>query len=107
MTVAGLEREGSREFYVIEGTRASGTVERLFFDVRSGFLVRRSWTTPTFFGALPNATDFDNYKKVGGIWLPFMVRRIRSGTTFLQDISEYKLNVVMDDGIFKKPSAPK
>jgi hypothetical protein len=107
MTVGGTEREGSREFYVIEATRANGTVEKLFFDVRSGFLVRRSWTTPTFFGVLPNATDFDNYKKVGGIFLPFTVRRIRGGTTFLQDISEYKLNVAMDDAMFKKPSAPK
>jgi len=107
MSVAGIEREGSREFYVIEATRTAGTAERLFFDVRSGFLVRRSWVTPTFFGALPNSTDFDNYKKVSGIWLPFTVRRLRSGTTFVQNISEYKLNVAMDDAIFKKPSAPK
>jgi hypothetical protein len=107
MTVAGIEREGGREFYVIEATRPAGTVERLFFDVRSGFLVRRSWMTQTFFGALPNATDFDNYKKVGGVWLPFTVRRLRSGTNFVQHISEYKLNVAMDDAIFKKPSAPK
>jgi hypothetical protein len=107
MTVAGIEREGSREFYVIDATRANGTVEKLFFDVRNGFLVRRSWVTPTFFGGLPNATDFDNYKKVSGIWLPFTVRRLRGGTTFVQDISEYKLNVPMDDAIFKKPSAPK
>src|SRR5262245_42755143 len=107
MTVAGIEREGSREFYVIEVTRPSGTAERLFFDVRSGFLVRRSWVTPTFFGGLPNATDFDNYKKVSGVWLPFTVRRLRGGTTFLLNLSEYKLNVAMDDAIFKKPSAPK
>jgi hypothetical protein len=107
MTVAGIEREGSREFYVIEASRANGTVEKLFFDVRSGFLVRRSWVTPTFFGGLPNATDFDNYKKVSGIWLPFTVRRLRGGTMFLQNISEYKLNVPMDDAMFKKPSAPK
>jgi len=107
MTVAGIEREGNREFYVIEATRPSGLVERLLFDVRSGFLARRSWVTPTFFGTLPNATDFDNYKKVSGIWLPFTVRRLRSGTTFVQNISEYKLNVAMDDAVFKKPAAAK
>ena len=107
MTVTGIEREGSREFYVIEATRPAGTSERLFFDVHSGFLVRRSWITPTFFGALPNSTDFDNYKKVGGIWLPFTVRRLRGGTMLVQYISEYKLNVPMDDAIFRKPSAAK
>jgi hypothetical protein len=69
--------------------------------------VRRTWETKTFFGALPNATDFDNYRKVGGIWLPFTVRRIRGGTTFLQNIAEYKLNVTMDDAMFKKPAASK
>jgi photosynthetic reaction center cytochrome c subunit len=103
MTVAGRLREGNREFYVIDASRPDGTTEKLFFDVQSGFLVRRSSETRTFFGALPNATDFDNYKKVGTIWLPFAVRRLRSGTMFVQNISEYKLNVTMDDAIFKKP----
>jgi hypothetical protein len=107
MAVSGRSREGNREFYVIDATRPDSTTEKLFFDVQTGFLVRRSWETRTFFGVLSSATDFDNYKKVGSIWLPFTVRRIRNGTTFMQQIAEYKLNVKMEDTMFKKPAPPK
>ncbi len=107
MTVTGKLREGNREFYVIDAIRPDGLTEKLFFDVQSGFLARRSWDTPTYFGALPNPTDFDNYKKVGGVWLPFTIRRIRGGTTFVQNISQYKLNEAIDDAMFKKPAGPK
>lgn len=104
LTVAGKLREGNREFYIIEASRPDGLTEKLFFDVQSGFLVRRSWETQTYLGALPNTTDFDNYKRVGSIWLPFAVRRIRGGPTFVQSISQYKLNVAIDDAMFKKPA---
>jgi len=107
MKVTGRERVGDRDVYVIEGTRADGTSEKLLFDVVSGFLIRRSWETPTFFGQLPNAIDYDNYKKVGSLRLPFMIRRIRAGTTFLQNISEIKLNVPVNDSVFKKPVSQK
>ncbi|HKR58866.1 MAG TPA: photosynthetic reaction center cytochrome c subunit family protein, partial [Pyrinomonadaceae bacterium] len=107
MNVIGRERVGGREFYVVEGTRDDRQVEKLFFDVSSGLLVRRSWETPTYFGQLPNMTDFDNYRKVGGVWWPFLLRRSRGGTMFLQNISEIKLNAPMDDSMFKKPVVQK
>jgi hypothetical protein len=107
MSVTGRERVGNREFYIIEGTRIDGQIEKLLFDIQTGFLARRYWEKETYFGQLPNATDFDDYRKVGGVWLPFAVRRARAGTTFLQNISEIKLNVPMDDSMFKKPSPQK
>jgi photosynthetic reaction center cytochrome c subunit len=107
MIVVEKLREGNREFYVIDATRPDGVTEKLFFDVQSGFLVRRSWEARTYFGALLNTTDFDNYKKIGSIWLPFTVRRIRGGTTFVQNVAQYKLNVAIGDAMFKKPAAPK
>jgi hypothetical protein len=106
MDLVGRERSGNREFYVIQGTRLDGQVERLFFDIQSGLLTRRYWETGTNFGPLPNVIDYDNYKKVGSLRLPLTIRRSRAGTTLLQNISELKLNVKLDDSIFKKPTAP-
>lgn len=70
-----------------------------------GFLgvTRRSWETRTYFGPLPSAIDYDDYRKVGSVRLPFIIRRSRAGMTFLQTISELKLNAAIDDSIFKKP----
>jgi photosynthetic reaction center cytochrome c subunit len=107
MSVVGRDRVGNREFYVIEGTRPDGQVERLFFDVESGLLVRRYWETPTYFGQLPNSSDFDSYRKVGNVWSPFVIRRSRGGQTFLQTITELKLNAKIDESIFKKPTIQK
>lgn len=107
MSVTGRERVGNREFYLVEGARPDGQIEKLFFDVQSSFLVRRYWEIPTYFGQLPNASDFDNYKKVGSVRHPFLIRRARAGTLFLQNISELKINVPIDDSIFKKPAVAK
>jgi len=107
MSVTGREWLDGRELYVVEGTRPDGQVERLFFEVQSGLLIRRQWQTATYFGGLPRATDFDDYRKVGNVRLPFLIRKARGGNIFLQTISEYELNVKIDDSKFKKPAAQK
>src|SRR5262249_567615 len=61
MSVAGRERVDNREFYVVVGTRPDGQIERLYFDVQTGLLTRRYSETPTYFGGLPNVTDYDDY----------------------------------------------
>jgi len=103
MSVAGRERLDGREFYVILGTRPDDKIERLYFDVQTGLLTRRSTETPTYFGALPTTTDYDDYRQVGKVRLPFLVRKVRAGTTLVQTISEYRLNIKVDDAKFKKP----
>ena len=107
MSVAGRERVDSREFYVVLGTRADGEIERLYFDVQTGLLARRYSESPTYFGGLPNAVDYDDYRKVGKVRLPFVVRKVRGGTMFVQTISEYRLNIKVDEAQFKKPVAQK
>jgi photosynthetic reaction center cytochrome c subunit len=107
MSVAGRERIDTREFYVVLGTRSDEQLERLYFDVQTGLLARRYWETPTYFGTLPNANDYDDYRKVGSVRLPFVIRRTRGGNSFLQTISEYKLNVTVDEVRFKKPVVQK
>jgi hypothetical protein len=107
MSVAGRERLDNRDFYVVLGTRPDGRIERLDFDVQTGLLARRYSETPTYFGGLPNTTDYDDYRKVGKVLLPFLVQKVRGGTMILQTISEYKLNLNLDDEKFKKPVAQK
>jgi photosynthetic reaction center cytochrome c subunit len=107
MSVTKRERIDSREFYVVLGTRPDGQTERLYFDAQTGLLAGRVWETPTYFGALPNANDYDDYRKVGRVRLPFVLRKTRAGQRFLQTISEYKLNNRIEDAKFKKPVVQK
>ncbi len=107
LSVAGKERLDGREFYVVLGTLQDGQIERLYFDVHTGLLARRVRETPTYFGALPNTTDYDDYRKVGSLRVPFVIRKARGGNIFQQTVSEYKLNVRIIDAKFSKPVAPK
>jgi len=107
MTLEGKETLGNHEVFVIRGTRADGSWEKLLFEVQSGLLVRRYWETTTFFGQLPNGIDYDNYKKVGGVRMPFTMRRSRPGMTLLQTVTEIKLNVPIADSKFSKPVVQK
>ena len=67
----------------------------------------RSWETPAYFGPLLNTIDYDDYRKVGSVRMPFTIRRTRGGMTFLQTTTELKLNPRVDDSIFKKPAPQK
>ena len=107
MQVAGKESLDGRDFYVLEGVRPDGRVERIYFDVRTGLLARRAWQTPTYFGPLAAANDYDDYRKVGSVWLPFVIRKQRGENFALQRITEYRLNVMIDDAKFQKPAPPK
>jgi hypothetical protein len=107
MNVTGREQLDGREFYVLLGNRPDDQIEKLYFDVQTGLLARRYWETPTYFGGLPNTTDYEDYRQVGSVRLPFLIRKARAGRTFLQTVSEYKLNLTIDDAKFEKPVAQK
>ena len=70
-------------------------------------MVRRYYETQTYFGGIANLTDYDDYRKVGSVRLPFVIRKSRGGNVFLQSVSEYRLNVKVEDEWFKKPASKK
>jgi len=109
MEVAGEERLGGHEAYVIEALNQDGKKERLFFDAESGLLLRRVVLTEMPLGLDPEVTDFEDYRDVDGVKLPFTVR-----TSYLDDnhlgttrnIEEVRHNVAVDDSRFAVPSTP-
>jgi len=56
---------------------------QLFFDVESGFLLRRVNVTNTMLGPLNVQWDFSDYREVSGIKLPFLIRT--------SDVSSYDM----------------
>ena len=47
---------------------------RYWFDAESGLLLRRVVFYDSPVGRIPEQTDFDDYREVGGVKLPFLVR---------------------------------
>lgn len=108
--VTGRERIGDREVYVIEALSLTNKSEKLFFDVQSGLLVRRTVFTETKLGLDPEETDYEDYRNVDGVWLPFTVKVSylddnHYGTT--RKLVEVKQNIPIEDARFEIPSPPK
>jgi zinc protease len=91
--------------YVIQAKPADGPVEKLFFDVRTGLLVRRYTTSDTPLGKLPLQMDYEDYREVDGIKQPFLIHWSMPGRTWGRKIDEIKQNVTLDDVQFNPITA--
>ncbi len=107
VSVTAREKLGDHEVYVVEAQSVGNTGERLYFDVKSGFLLRRIVFTEFKLGLDPEQTDYEDYRAVDGVWLPFTVR-----TSYLDDnhygttrvLTTVKQNVSIDDRKFDPPT---
>ena len=89
----------------MRGASAENKRERLYFDRKTGLLVRRIITTPTMLANIPEQIDFEDYCEVDGMRLPFTIR-ITSIDPFFSStrkFTEIKLNPAVDATKFKKP----
>lgn len=106
LSFAGTDKINDREVYVLRGATADGKRHRLYFDRETGLLVRRVITTPTILANIPEQIDFEDYREVDGMKLPFTIRitSIDSFFSSTRKFTEMKLNAPVDATKFKKPS---
>ena len=95
-----------RDVYVVTGVRPDKKRERLFFDAETGLLLRRMGYTETPLGVLPDQTDYEDYRDVDGVRVPFTVKIAVVGgfSTATRKFTEIKFNVPVDDTKFNKPA---
>ena len=106
LTLAGKSTIGEAEVYVIDATPLSGSPEKLFFDVKTGLLLRRYTESETILGMFPLQTDYEEYRDVDGIKQPFLIRWSMPGRSWGRKIAEIKQNVAIDDAQFNAPTKP-
>ena len=76
METRGRAKVGEREAYVVVGFPAGDLPEQLYFDAESGLLVRKLTATPTALGDYSLRTDYEDYRDVGGVKVPYAVKTI-------------------------------
>jgi len=103
LKIEGRETVGDRDAFVMSGTTHKGLSERLYFDAQSGLLIRRYRESKTSLGPFPTQTDYEDYKEVDGIKLPFSIRWSMPGRSWGRKIAEVKQNTAIDDAIFNPP----
>ena len=112
LKVAGTEKVGPKDAFVIVGYPLENVAVRFYFDTESGLLVRRYTSTPTEAGDSPYQEDYSDYRlSHGGVKYPYRIDRTPAGTgtellthstILIQDIGE---NVEIEDAKFQQPGS--
>jgi hypothetical protein len=82
--------------HVIEGHQGDLRV-RLWLDAQTGLLSRMTIRQPTPAGDLAEQIDYEDYRTVDGVKLPFVVKSNKGGETSTDTYNEIKHNVAVDD----------
>lgn len=105
LAVVGREKVGDRDTYVLASRAAPNRIEKLYFDTQTGLLLRVLTITETLLAQIPEQIDFEEYKDVDGVKLPFTIRQsyvdLRDGWT--RKYTEIKHNVAIDEAKFNPP----
>jgi hypothetical protein len=102
LEVKGKAKLRDRETYVI--APASSPVIRMYFDTQTGLLLRQDEEVDAPDGKTKLIVEFEDYRELDGVKLPFRRRWSRPGFSFTHKFDEIKHNIAIDDSRFEKPS---
>jgi hypothetical protein len=105
LQVIGVERIGERDAYVATARISPIMTWTLYFDVVTGLLRRELTTTETMLVPLLEQVDYDDYRDVGGIQLPFQMRTSDGApySTVTRTFLQIRRNVAVEDSLFRLP----
>jgi hypothetical protein len=105
--VDAKEKIGDRDAYRVVGTRPNGSaVDRVYFDAQSGLLLREYTTMQSVLGSFPEETNFDDYRAVSGIKVPFTMVVVSPEGNRTYKWTQVDVNTPVEDSRFTKPLPP-
>jgi photosynthetic reaction center cytochrome c subunit len=102
---AGATTIDDRDVEVIQGTGASQTTIKLYFDKESGLLVRAVHFANTVVGQVTTQTDYSDYRDVSGVKIPFKWTETWVDGQSTTELSDVTTNARIDAAKFAKPMA--
>ncbi len=104
----GTEKVGERNAHTVDLTLSSGEKVTCFFDQETYFLLKdiSRHSAPGIDNVLIE-TLYEDYRSVGPIKLPFRFRELVPSPPILAEfeVTDYKLNVPVDNALFQEPPA--
>ncbi|MGZ3425807.1 MAG: c-type cytochrome, partial [Polyangia bacterium] len=94
---------GKGKAHVLDGRHGDARV-RLWLDAQTGLLARMVVRIPTPVGDLPQQFDYEDYRTVDGVKLPFVVKTNMGGEASTATYSEIKHNLPVDNAQFAAPA---
>src|SRR5262249_60006394 len=104
--LAGKEKVGDKNAYVLSVTPAAGPTSRVWIDVESYLPVKTSTTIDTpETGPLEQTTEFSDYRKLDGVNLPYRFNTTSIVQSYTVTVTSVEQNVKIDPALFAKPAA--
>ena len=105
MQVRGIELVRERPAYVLEVTVDPKTSRRFYFDVGTRLVVREMTTIETIVVPLQNQVDYEDYREVDGVKLPFTIVTSDNApySTATRRFTRIVHGVPLDDAVFRPP----
>lgn len=106
--VAGTEKLGDRSAYEVDATPVEGgEPDKVYFDVLTGLPIRAITQHHDPDGGVEEfQEDFEDYRTVDGIKIPFTIHQSNLQAAFTIKLDEVRHNVELDDAQFAKPGEP-
>jgi len=106
VSLAGEEKVGEKDAYVLLFTPKSGPAARMFIDKESGLLVK---TFIKVFAEqvgteVENTEEFSDFRDVDGIRVPFSVKSGNAFQTVVATLKEVTHNVGIEESVFVRPA---
>lgn len=101
--VTGKETIEGHEAWSVVALIDEHTRQRLWFDATTGLVLRRVVTIDSPVGRIPTQTDYDDYRDVAGVKVPFTVRvsGVNGGST--RKYTSIELGAPVDEKVFAQP----
>jgi hypothetical protein len=112
MEVRRIAKVNGHDAYVVAATPQGDNVERLYFDVSTGLLIRKASVLPTQAGNSPFQVDYDDYRNTGsGVKFPYLItmspanpRTVLYGTATI-NVTKVEDNAPLETSKFAKPES--
>jgi hypothetical protein len=101
----GTAKVGEADSYLVEATPATGgAVDKLYFDTKTGLLIRSDLERESPDGKISGEILFEDYREVDGVKVPYTTKHNSSVISFVIKLTEVKHNVPVEDVKFEKPT---
>ena len=107
MRSVGRRKVGDLDAYIVVDRPSEGVTRRYFFDAQTGLLRRIMTLTQTMLSPLLEQADFDDYRDVDGVKIPFVFRisTVDANGSTTRTVAEVRHGVAVEDKVFEMPPA--
>jgi photosynthetic reaction center cytochrome c subunit len=103
--VLPMDKIDGHDVYVVIGVAKNGSgVDRLYFDMQTGLLIRAVTNMNSVLGSFPETTDFDDYRDVSGLKVAATVHLLSPEGDRTYKFDQIEANTPVEDAKFQQPA---